>query len=218
MKVRYHICLGFLLVVILTSCENNSEKRSYTEIIVPSPLAERQDSTAVLEHSEIFSASTANDEPSPKQSPDLKSGENLTWETPSGWKEEPGQGMRLVTFVAGEGKEKVEVSIVKLAGAAGDLRANVVRWLGQIKLELKDDELAGFLSQAKGINTDSGMTGKIFDFTVLQKWSAADLDSMMTAMFEQPEGVIFVKMTGSKKVVLSEQKKFEQLCHSLKVH
>ncbi len=218
MKVRYQICLGFFLVATLSSCENNEQKRFYTEIVVPSPLAERQDSTAVLEHPEIFLPSTANDEPSPKQSSDLKSGDNLTWATPSGWKEELGHGMRLVTFVEGEGKEKVEVSIVKLAGAAGDLQANVVRWLGQIKLELKDEELASFISRAKGINTDSGMAGKIFDFTLLQKWSAADLDSMMTAMFEQPDGVIFVKMTGSKKIVLSEQKKFEQLCHSLKIH
>lgn len=59
----------------------------------------------------------------------------IGWTVPAGWRRLPGtQPLRVATFVAGDGAERLEISVSSFAGAAGGTLANVNRWRGQIGL------------------------------------------------------------------------------------
>ena len=66
-------------------------------------------------------------------------GGEVRWALPDGWKEEKGRGDRVATLTFGD----LELSVTKLAGAAGGPLANINRWRGQLGLpSLAESELA----------------------------------------------------------------------------
>lgn len=85
----------------------------------------------------------------------------LAWTLPSGWKEVPGTGMRLATFVPPNGL-KTEGTVVALPGDSGGELANVNRWRGQIGLPPTDE--AGLASSRTPLATKAGPVA-VYDFT-----------------------------------------------------
>lgn len=85
----------------------------------------------------------------------------LSWTLPSGWKEVPGTGMRLATFLP-PGGLKTEGTVVALHGDSGGELANVNRWRGQIGLPPTDE--AQIASSRTPLTTKVGPVA-VYDFT-----------------------------------------------------
>ena len=137
---------------------------------------------------------------------------DIAWTLPDGWTVQPeGDPLRLVGFWAADPEDSaavaaaragqpdpraVDVSIVKLAGAAGGLRANVVRWLGQVGVsETFADEA---IAAATPITTASGQTGIVVDFTPLLSGDLTQTQSIIGAILEAGEHTVFVKAMGPR--------------------
>lgn len=66
--------------------------------------------------------------------------EKPSWDVPSGWQEQAAGSMRVASFlVTGEAGAKADISVIKLAGAAGGVLANVNRWRSQMGLPSVDE-------------------------------------------------------------------------------
>ncbi len=85
----------------------------------------------------------------------------LAWTLPAGWREIPGNGMRLATFVP-PGGLKTEATVVALPGDSGGELANANRWRGQIGLPATDE--AGMAAARTTMTTKAGPAA-IYDFT-----------------------------------------------------
>ncbi len=128
----------------------------------------------------------------------------LVWVLPKGWQQQPGQGMRLVSFHLINDPEAIDVSIISLGGMAGGLQANLKRWLGQINVD--DEALTAFIKAS---------ADNIFDFTQLQEGQEQSNKSMIAAMLMVEDATVFVKMTGSIKAVTQYKKDFLGLVKSV---
>ncbi len=140
----------------------------------------------------------------------------LIWDTPAGWKEEPGSGMRIATFKLADDPDAIDVSIVSLGGMAGGIHANLDRWAKQIPLVIAPEELDKFISIAPVIKTQGGNDAVIFDFSKFQQGYDPSAKSTIAAMIELGDATIFVKMTGTIKAVLDNQDTFKQLTQSVR--
>lgn len=58
----------------------------------------------------------------------------IGWTLPAGWTEQPGSGMRYATIVIEQDGDPLELSVISLGLAAGDVLDNVNRWRGQLGL------------------------------------------------------------------------------------
>ncbi|MBI5415231.1 MAG: hypothetical protein HZA29_00280 [Candidatus Omnitrophica bacterium] len=143
----------------------------------------------------------------------------LSWQTPDGWQESPGSGMRLATFRSADTGDPVECALISLSGAAGGLESNVARWMGQLKLEvLSGEKMQKFLASRKKIKTPDGLPATIIDLAGLQPESDPRAPSMIATILDLDSMTVFVKMTGSRGAVLKNRDKFEALCQSLKLN
>lgn len=201
-----------ILFFLLTSCEQKPQVRQYTEVIIDAPQAqlssmvppmmaaipEGVDPHAGLDMSNAPMMPTANDSLEGK----------LAWDLPKGWQQQPGQGMRLVSFHLINDPEAIDVSIISLGGMAGGLQANLKRWLGQINVDVDDEALTAFIKAS---------ADNIFDFTQLQENTDSANKSMIAAMLMVEDATVFVKMTGSIKAVAQYKKDFLNLVKSVQL-
>jgi hypothetical protein len=136
-----------LLATFMTGCEEESEITTRT---VPKPPKDRMLAAIVpvgqtgwffklSGHSEAVAAQEPNFRKLLK-SLEIEQGEPV-WETPDGWTEEPGEGMRKATFkVTGDGPT-LECTVISLPDPNGDptstdyTLANINRWRGQLGME-----------------------------------------------------------------------------------
>ena len=63
-----------------------------------------------------------------------KSHSGLSWEKPGNWESKQGSSMRLASFSIPYSRGFGDLSIIKLSGDAGGLKANVNRWRKQLNL------------------------------------------------------------------------------------
>jgi len=130
------------------------------------------------------------------------SADKPTWELPSGWQEQPVSAMRAATFqVSGENGTKAEVSVIKLAGPAGGVLANVNRWRSQVGLQpVEEAELEKLITiqDAGGVKiTFADMAGRSVE--------TGDQARMLAAIVPRSGGTWFYKMLGADQLV-SQQK------------
>lgn len=141
----------------------------------------------------------------------------LTWATPDGWIQQAASGMRLATFVVQDQENPIEVSIISLGGVS-DVGSNTARWLAQVGLSISGTELFSFVDRLEMISTQTGQEGVLIDATALQGESALDSPSLVGAIIDNGGSQIFVKMTGSKKAVLSNKDNLKKLVQSISVN
>ena len=213
---RVFVLLGFLF--FLNSCQKTEESRRYEEVVLnaPQPAAASpsfmDDSTPMDPHAGL------KDMPMSSPFPIHQLADELTWTVPQGWIEKKGDGLRLVTFISENPDDNVECSIVSMGGEAGGLKANVIRWMGQINLAVPvESQLEEFLSRQEKFNIAENLSAVVIDLTSLQEESFPSVPSMMAAMIATSDGVIFVKMTGNKQSVINNRDAFKELCRSLKL-
>ena len=139
----------------------------------------------------------------------------MEWQTPDGWNEQKGSGLRLATFTGPDVHHPVECTIVRLGPEAGEIRPNIVRWLGQIHLTVAESTLNEFLGRPAALTVKSGQPGKTFDLSELQTADADGQPSMLGFILKTSDATVFIKMTGARKDVIANKDRFLQLCHSL---
>ncbi len=185
----------FVFCVCVWGCEQKPSVRHYTEVIISS--------------SEKDTAMPAMTGPHAGLGLDLSAtAGKIAWDVPAGWRSEPASAMRLATFRLADDPQAMDASIVSLPGGAGGLEANLKRWLGQINLQVSDQELAEFISSSKD---------QVFDFTRLQTKASGEAKSMLAALVELNEATVFVKLTGSKHVVQKNKNSFLGLVKSIRL-
>lgn len=83
---------------------------------------------------------------------------SLEWKVPDAWSETDLKPMRVASYSAAGGA--VDISVVRLAGDAGGLAANVNRWRGQVGLPTQSEE--EILSEAAEIEA-GGLSVRWFE-------------------------------------------------------
>jgi hypothetical protein len=139
-----------------------------------------------------------------RESSEMPSPPQVQWQTPSGWKEEPGGGMRVARFsVTGTNGQAAEVSIIPLPGISASKKDIVNLWREQVHLPpVQDDDLLG---QSEKVEMGPG-SAELFDMVstepVIQDKSKMRI---LVAMLSQRGTMWFFKMTGEDSLV-QEQK------------
>lgn len=166
-----------LLVVFITGCNQTPRERHYTQVNIEPAISLHEESA-------------------------------LSWILPPGWEEEKAANqMRVATFRLSSDFNAFDCSIVSLPGGAGGLEANLRRWMGQIKLEVSEEQFNQFINAS---------SGNVFDFTQLQDGRAPDTESMIAAMIELHDETVFVKLKGTIATVTANKKAFLELVASIK--
>ncbi len=188
-----NILICTLTALLLASCgRGDLEIRSYDVAkAVAKPRMADPMTQAVAQNSDVVP-------------PTAEATSDVRWDTPSGWKPGAASGMRVASFAtAGNG----DASIVVLTGEAGGLVANVNRWRGQIGLAAEtQDAIAAEAKPGKGSHGDF-------------KWFRllGGDQAILAAIIAKPGKSIFVKLTGSRAVLDTNQEKFLTLCRSIRV-
>jgi hypothetical protein len=138
------------------------------------------------------------------------------WTVPGGWTVRPAEGMRRATFVFEEAGQPYECALTSLAGEAGGVPANVIRWAGQIGLAVPQEKLRAFVDALPERKTAAGHPLWIADLTALDDGRAPDAPQMIAAIVRRPADTLFLKLTAPKPVIESRRAAFEALAASLR--
>lgn len=92
------------------------------------------------------------------------------WETPAGWKQQPGSGMRFATLLVGPDEHALELTVIPLATGTGSLSdyvlANINRWRGQLGLpEISSSELETESPSITQVPLANGMVATVVKLT-----------------------------------------------------
>lgn len=233
-KILLNFFFIFAAILFLSSCEKKETARTYSEVTEDSSLEtaaptsdphaglnidlntpmpgmdSKNDPHAGFTKEQLAQMLSASGVQNVSESP-------ISWTLPEGWQEKPATGMRIATFGLKNNESAVDCSIVSLGAGAGGIEPNIIRWLGQLNLEvLPPAELQAFIAKQETLTLDANVSALVIDFTELQKKSAPVTPSMLAAIIEANNQRIFVKMTGSREKVLEQSKAFKALVKSLK--
>ena len=132
------------------------------------------------------------------------------FDTPPGWTSGATSGMVPVRLQKSEGDASVEITIVGLPAAANEWEPNLKRWAGQVGLPADDPQkLESLVDQ---IDVD-GVTGRI---ATLIGDDEASTKATIAGMVKRQETAWFLKLTGDKALVVSNQQVFLDFLKSLK--
>lgn len=133
----------------------------------------------------------------------------VSWTAPAGWKEEPGNGIRLATFTPPQDSGKSEATVVALPGDAGGELANVNRWRGQIGLTPLD---AGRLAESRrSVRSRLGAV-IVYDFT----GAGTRKPRLVAGLIKVDETTWYFKLMGDEKAVGKNKPAFIKLLAGLK--
>lgn len=206
MNNHYFIISILLVPFFLLSC-TQEEKRvySYDEIVIESPLAALSNKESMKEMAALIE---------PPETTSMK----IEWTVPDIWDDQPSQGFRLATFVEEANPDAIDVSIVKLSGAAGGVQANIQRWMQQINIDSIDQlTMTTFLENPQTFITKTEDAGHYFDFQELQGDKDPKKQSILAAIIKKESETIFVKMTGTIENINRNRDAFRALNESLQL-
>lgn len=137
----------------------------------------------------------------------------LQWQLPKGWTANAGSGMYYAIVRTSQGEDANEIGVLALPGEAGGLRANAVRWAGQLGIQTSEDRIGGFLSKSARIRSKGNMEVTVLDFSSMVQ--ADDATSMLVAIAKPADDSYFIKMTGRKSDLVRHKQDFTRFCQSL---
>ncbi len=214
-----------ILTLFLGSCEQKPQESHYKEVVLQAPQVNTP-SIPQAPQANPTSAPAADVLPAdPHAGLDMSamgglisqttSQNLLAWGRPEGWKQEAGTHMRMATFHQVADPQAIDCSIIALGGPAGGPEANLSRWMGQLGLQVSDDNLKQLLMSVQNLTTKGGLEAKVFDFTILQTKGNPSDKSMIAAMMTVDQTTVFVKMTGSMEAVKQNKDNFLKLLGSM---
>lgn len=193
--------LLILLIGVQFSCKQDAQVESFTEeSAVPAP-ASAKDPHAGLNMPATSSAPS-----------------HFQWKTPEGWLEDnKSSGFRLASFIVKDGTDESVCTIIPLQGEAGGLKANIMRWMGQIGAQLEDGpQLDEFVAKQERFLTDGNFPAVLVDLTPLTTDPTGK--SVLATVVTVAGNSIFIKMTGPKKQLELSKEKFRVLSRSFSGH
>ena len=204
MSVKHFTILP-LSVLFLSACSRAPEVRTYTEVTqgIPQSMA----SSSLPEGHPALPAGPGGMAGREGEVPPPHAATDLVWTTPAGWKEMPGSGMRLASFVA-EGQPDVLCTLIVLGGMAGSTESNVSRWRGQVGLPPADP--------APLAKMEGALPFLLVDVQA-EAVAAGTPTSLLGTIYEQAERTIFLKLTAPTAVLESQREAFLSLARSLNV-
>lgn len=133
--------------------------------------------------------------------------QDLTWEVPEGWRQVPGTGMRLASFVIEGDETGAMTTLIVLGSAAGGLEANVARWRRERSLP---PEAPNAPMQVGG-----AMNFFFVDMVNESMEAGAELTTV-GAIFDLGDRTAFLKFVGAPELVARQRIPFLQLAGSLR--
>lgn len=191
MRIRPATRLALFAVLLTAACR----EEAITRARVPKPKT---------------AASRGADAPHDHERDHASHGQGLRWTVPAGWKEVPGSGMRLATFLP-PGGLKTEATVVSLPGDSGGELANANRWRGQIGLPPTD--AAGVAAARATIATKAG-PATIYDFAGTGKVRAR----LIAVVVKTGGTTWFFKLMGDAAATESARTGFMDLIKGLTPH
>jgi len=201
----------FLPVIFLgmIQCSKKVEKRTYVEYVSPS---EQEKKTLSSPHS-MPNGSGLESFSNKAFKGSISNAAEISWETPRGWETKPASGMRLATFLVTPSDPSIECTIIQLGPQAGGLKQNLSRWARQLQLSLSDRQIDQIIEQKTAVSCRTEQAVSIYDFS---NFVSNDNEiSMITGIIETPDRTVFIKLTGPKKVLVSQKSAFANLGASL---
>jgi hypothetical protein len=136
----------------------------------------------------------------------------IRYESPPGWTDRGGSGMRLATLLIGDAGAGHEVTVIR---AAGSLESNVARWLGQLDPDAAPDTLAeqaaAALSAAETLPVGSA------EATLVQLVDESAPEGILAGVIPlDDDSSLFVKFKGPTVVARSELEHFKQFLASIR--
>lgn len=132
----------------------------------------------------------------------------ITWTMPAGWvPKDSASGVRKGSFwipdpslqnMGEMDPHAVDVSVTAFAGTAGGLERNVQRWMGQIGLKMDPATLEEFLTKSERIQTRSGQTGIIINFTEQLSGDMMQNKTIYGVIIQNDAYTAFVKAMGAR--------------------
>ncbi len=146
--------------------------------------------------------------------PSTPSQRPLHYETPSGWTDRGGSGMRLATLAIGDAEGGHEVTVI---AASGSLESNVQRWAGQLDATASPESLAeraaDAIAAAETIDVDEARATVV----ALRGNDNADGKAILAAMIPLDDGsALFVKFMGDATTAEQERDRFVQFVRSIR--
>ncbi|MEE2859014.1 MAG: hypothetical protein VX820_04785 [Candidatus Neomarinimicrobiota bacterium] len=133
---------------------------------------------------------------------------DLGYVTPDAWIPSSGSSMRLLSFSIPYSKGLGDLSVIKLNSKGGGLQSNVNRWRRQLDLPaLSIDEIKKEISI---------MTGKHFNYEMIELINDEDGRSFLCAIFFLDENTYFVKASLNMEGISEIKSDFIKFCSSLK--
>ena len=139
----------------------------------------------------------------------------ISFEGPKGWQsQKPSSSMRKAQFIIKDKNGTAEVVFFHFGpGAAGGVKANVDRWLGQfkepinqVKAKISDEKING--TKVTYVTAEGTfMKGSPFG----GKKVAAPNSGLLAAIIEGKQGAVFIKATGPKVITYSAKKTMKQM-------
>lgn len=154
--------------------------------------------------------------------PEIATGEasevGVAWDMPKSWTDRGASSMRLATYEApAQGGDPGECAVFYFGPSqGGDVDSNIDRWVGQFESHGK---------VTRGEKTYGGLTVKLVEVDgdylapsgPMMESSGTKKGWMLKgAIVEGPNGNVFFKFTGPKKVIESASKDFEGMLSSLR--
>ncbi len=174
-----------LLPFLFWSCSNEPSVVTYREAKAPE--------------------ATSNNENSGSES---KATQEIGYEAPDGWEPGRASSMRMASFSVPTSSEAADVSLIKLAGMAGGLLANVNRWRGQVGLSpISDEELTSILEESE---TEQGKP--YFRLSLINETSG---QSILAGIYLREDYTLFAKLTAAMGAATEASESFFAFCDSV---
>lgn len=124
--------------------------------------------------------------------------------------------MRMATFTVNVAGHTGLCTVTRMGTAAGNLEANVRRWLGQVGISEPDaTALKSFLDRQRSFQSAGGLPCVLVDLTDLPE-TAADGETMIAGLFALEDATLFAKLMGPRPLLDAQRAAFETFCRSFR--
>lgn len=145
----------------------------------------------------------------------------ISWNAPSGWLNGPAQQMRVKTYIirpADNDRDKAECAVSYFGnGMGGDKQSNLERWANQFEqggqAQISEMEIINL----RATIIELGGTYRISSGSMSQASEKKPGYKLLGAIIEAPEGLVFFKLVGPRKIVENAKHDFLEMINSARI-
>jgi len=223
------ILSGLSIPFLLLSCQD-PKPRTYSEIIFR-PLTNAMSGGPMMGGPMSPGAPSAGAQATGAMGPGMMNTSpvdiKVTWTLPDTWVvKDSAKGMRIGSFgipapeLAHTGEldpRGVDVSVIQLAGDAGGLKANVMRWMGQVGIKATPEELEELLRKASHIKTKTKQDGLVIDLTEKLSGDMTQNKTIYGVIISTADYTVFIKAMGEIERVTKNKNEIKTFTESIAI-